>query len=100
MSPKTMTSADLRQFIAAHHIDATILHLNAHTSTVSDAARELVERGREQARQQAKLLKHAGLWPEIVLTSPLVRARQTAHEFCESAGIPGGVSDHVARAVA
>ena len=41
MSPKTMTSADLRKFIAAHHIDATILHLNAHTSTVSDAAREL-----------------------------------------------------------
>ncbi len=41
MSPKTMTSADLREFIAAHHIDATILHLDAHTSTVSDAAREL-----------------------------------------------------------
>ena len=41
MSPKTMTSADLLKFIATHHIDATILHLDAHTSTVSDAAREL-----------------------------------------------------------
>ena len=41
MSPKTMTSTDLRKFIAAHHIDATILHLDARTSTVNDAAREL-----------------------------------------------------------
>ena len=41
MLPKAMTSADLRKFIAAQHIDATILHLGAHTSTVSDAAREL-----------------------------------------------------------
>ncbi|MGA8241808.1 MAG: YbaK/EbsC family protein, partial [Desulfobacterales bacterium] len=41
MSPKAMTSADLRKFIAAHYIDATILHLDARTSTVSDAAREL-----------------------------------------------------------
>jgi phosphohistidine phosphatase len=56
-----------------------------------DSARELVEKGRQQAHRQAKLLKNAGLWPEIVLTSPLVRARQTAHEFCESAGIPGAV---------
>ena len=56
-----------------------------------DSARELVEKGRQQAQRQAKLLKNAGLWPEIVLTSPLVRARQTAHEFCESAGIPGAV---------
>lgn len=56
-----------------------------------DSARELVEKGRQQSHRQAKLLKNAGLWPEIVLTSPLVRARQTAHEFCESAGIPGAV---------
>ena len=56
-----------------------------------DSARELVEKGRQQAQRQAMMLKHAGLWPEIVLTSPLVRARQTAHEFCETAGIPGAV---------
>jgi len=41
MPPIAMTSADLRKFIAAHHIDATILKLDAHTSTVRDAAREL-----------------------------------------------------------
>ena len=38
-----------------------------------DSARELVEKGRQQARRQAKLLKQAGLLPEIVITSPLVR---------------------------
>jgi len=41
MPPIAMTSADLRKFIVAHHIDATILKLDAHTSTVRDAAREL-----------------------------------------------------------
>jgi phosphohistidine phosphatase len=56
-----------------------------------DAARELVAKGREQARRAARLLKAADRLPEIVLTSPLVRARQTADEFCETAGIPGAV---------
>jgi phosphohistidine phosphatase len=56
-----------------------------------DSARALVEKGRQQARRQAKLLKNAGQLPEIVLTSPLVRARQTADEFCEVANLPGAV---------
>jgi phosphohistidine phosphatase len=56
-----------------------------------DAARELVAKGREQARRAARLLKVADRLPEIVLTSPLVRARQTADEFCETAGMPGAV---------
>jgi phosphohistidine phosphatase len=56
-----------------------------------DGMRELVERGREQARRAARLLKKAGRLPEIVLTSPLVRARQTAEEFCTTAAMPGAV---------
>jgi phosphohistidine phosphatase len=56
-----------------------------------DAARELVGKGREQARRAARLLKGTRWLPEIVLTSPLVRARQTADEFCETAGVPGAV---------
>jgi phosphohistidine phosphatase len=56
-----------------------------------DAARELVTKGREQARRAARLLKETKLLPEIVLTSPLMRARQTADEFCETAGVPGAV---------
>jgi phosphohistidine phosphatase len=54
-----------------------------------DFSRPLVEKGREQARRAAKLLKAAGTLPDIVLTSPLIRARQTAEEFCQTAQIPG-----------
>jgi phosphohistidine phosphatase len=56
-----------------------------------DAARELIPKGREQARKMGKLLKDTRWQPEIVLTSPLVRARQTADEFCETASVPGAV---------
>lgn len=56
-----------------------------------DSSRELTGKGRQQAHRQAKLLKQAGLLPEIVLTSPLVRARQTADEFCETSAMPGAV---------
>ncbi|RPJ33858.1 MAG: protein phosphatase [Verrucomicrobiaceae bacterium] len=56
-----------------------------------DSARELTGKGREQARRAARLLRGTKWLPEIVLTSPLVRARQTADEFCETAGLPGAV---------
>lgn len=56
-----------------------------------DFTRELVEKGREQSRRAAKLLKAAGVLPDIVLTSPLTRARQTADEFCQAADMPGPV---------
>ena len=56
-----------------------------------DFTRELVEKGREQSRRAARLLKSARVLPEIVLTSPLIRARQTAEEFCNTAEIPGAV---------
>lgn len=56
-----------------------------------DAARALVEKGRAQARKAGKLLLRSKWRPEIVLTSPLVRARQTADEFCEAAELPGAL---------
>jgi len=56
-----------------------------------DSARALVEKGREQARRAAKVLKSAKLLPDIVLTSPYLRARQTADEFCETAAMPGAI---------
>jgi len=62
-----------------------------HINQQGDSARELVGKGRLQARKAATALKRAGLLPDIVLTSPMVRARQTADEFCETAGIPGAV---------
>lgn len=54
-----------------------------------DSERALTDLGFEQARRQACRLRDAGKLPEIVLTSPLRRARQTAETFCEAAGMPG-----------
>lgn len=56
-----------------------------------DATRALVEKGREQARRAGRMLLSAAITPEIVLTSPLLRAQQTAAEFCQAAEIPGPV---------
>lgn len=57
------------------------------SSKDGDFGRNLIERGRRQSRDAAHTLQSAGLLPEIVLTSPLNRARQTAEEFCTTAGI-------------
>ncbi len=59
-----------------------------------DAARQLVDKGYEQAKAQAACLKRAGALPEIVLTSPYARARQTAETFCEAAEMPGPIVHH------
>lgn len=59
-----------------------------------DFARPLVAQGFTQARMMASLLERAGKLPDICLTSPLVRARQTAEAFCSGAGIPGPVIQH------
>jgi phosphohistidine phosphatase len=56
-----------------------------------DRFRALVEKGHQQARQAGNLLKLSAGLPEIVLSSPLVRTRQTAEIFCEAAGMPGPV---------
>jgi phosphohistidine phosphatase len=65
-------------------------HGKAEDSSMDgDFSRALVEKGREQSRSAAHLLKAAGALPDIVLTSPLLRARQTADEFCTAAAMPG-----------
>jgi phosphohistidine phosphatase len=61
------------------------------TSAGGDFARALEEKGHEQARHAARILAAAEMLPEIVLTSPLVRARQTADTFTTAAAMPGAV---------
>ena len=56
-----------------------------------DFTRALVEKGVEQARHAARILKAADLLPDLVLTSPLTRAIQTAEAFTKEAGIPGAI---------
>jgi phosphohistidine phosphatase len=45
---------------------------------VDDASRPLTELGRVQARSMAAALKHNGVHLDAVITSPLLRAQQTA----------------------
>ncbi|MGA0845446.1 MAG: SixA phosphatase family protein [Luteolibacter sp.] len=54
-----------------------------------DASRALVEKGQSQASRAAELLMRGGWLPEIVLSSRLLRSKQTAEIFCKTAGLPG-----------
>jgi len=58
-----------------------------HGHPDGDFARALVDKGRDQARRAARFLATADRLPDLVLTSPVLRARQTAEEFCETAGL-------------
>jgi len=52
----------------------------------NDDARELSDKGRAALRDAAPLWQRLNLRPDVVLTSPLPRAAQTAELFCEAMG--------------
>jgi phosphohistidine phosphatase len=73
-----------------------------------DEDRRLTEEGLEQARELARRLAAEGVQPTALLTSPLVRARQTAAVLGEALGIepepdqrlrPGATADRLREAV-
>jgi len=66
----SFSSEDLQHFIETNHIDATILPMNGHTPTVSDAAREL---GVETDQIIKSLVFVAGDNPLLVINNGLVR---------------------------
>ena len=53
-------------------------HAEAEEEAASDGERQLTERGREQARTIGRFCARNDLYPEKIITSPLVRAQQTA----------------------
>ncbi|MFU8892866.1 MAG: SixA phosphatase family protein [Luteolibacter sp.] len=59
----------------------------SHGHPDGDFARALVEEGHAQARHAARLLSAARRLPDLVLSSPVLRARQTAETFCATAGL-------------
>lgn len=72
----------------------------------TDADRPLIEEGRKEAQIVATALKKLGVKPDAFVTSPLVRARQTAEIFAEVLGgkdkldysehlAPGGSADYL-----
>ena len=74
-----------------------------------DDLRPLSDRGRNEARALAERLAAHTTPPEIVLTGPLLRARETAQEIAEAAGAelrvderlsPGATADGLREVVA
>jgi phosphohistidine phosphatase len=74
-----------------------------------DELRPLTDEGRETARSLGKQLAADGVRPDAVLTSPLLRARETAEEIAKAVGTeaqpderlaPGATPDDVLAAVA
>lgn len=63
-----------------------IRHAKAESfaSSSADSDRELTELGRQQSADIAKLIDSDFVVPEIVLTSPVLRAKQTAEIMCAS----------------
>jgi phosphohistidine phosphatase len=67
-----------------------VIWLLRHAEAVDgnpDAERELTQEGERQARSVGMALKKLGAQPEICLTSPKVRAAETARLACEPLGI-------------
>ena len=53
----------------------------------TDAARELTGKGKTELRRVVKVASKAGVKPSLILTSPLVRARQTAEIAQDGLGV-------------
>jgi phosphohistidine phosphatase len=66
-----------------------IVHLCRHATAAEgepDEGRELTARGIDEARALGRLLAESPDVPSVVLSSPLVRARQTAELVAEETG--------------
>ena len=69
-------------------------HADAEESNPDgDGARRLTKRGKNALRAAAPLWQRLKLQPDVVLTSPLVRAVETAELLSEGIGAPAPVAD-------
>lgn len=61
-----------------------------------DELRRLSDRGRSEAEALAEQLASHSTPPELVLSSPLLRARETADAIARAAGVEARVDDRIA----
>lgn len=64
----------------------------AHGLPGGDFVRHLVEKGHEQARRVGRFLNKHGLVPDVLLTSPVIRAKETADLLAEE-GCPTPITE-------
>ena len=58
-------------------------HADADTNASRDDLRELSAKGRDQAQKVGRFCSEHSIEPEVILTSPLIRAEQTARIVAE-----------------
>ena len=68
-------------------------HGEAEDAAESDAARRLTDKGERQSRDAGRALARLGVELDLCLTSPKVRALQTAELACEELAVPVAVTD-------
>lgn len=56
-------------------------HAEAEDGHGSDFGRKLTPKGLEQAAKAGKFFQRNGLLPDLIVTSPVVRARQTPRSW-------------------
>ncbi len=61
-------------------------HAEAEDAADSDFNRSLTPKGREQASKAGKFLRREKLIPDLILTSPVLRALQTARTVADAVG--------------
>lgn len=71
-------------------------HADAEDFAESDFERKLTPYGLNQADRVGKFCKQNGIKPEVFLTSPLVRARQTAEIVAKKIGVEPVIADWLA----
>jgi phosphohistidine phosphatase len=62
-------------------------HGDAEHETSDDFARKLTGKGKRQSRQAGRALTRLGVELDVCLTSPKLRARDTAELACEELGV-------------
>ncbi|MGK7871923.1 MAG: phosphohistidine phosphatase SixA [Xenococcaceae cyanobacterium] len=65
-----------------------------HAAYTNDEARPLTDKGREKTKKVAQRLYDIGLRLDLILTSPLLRARQTA-EILQDVGLSDQIEEFV-----
>ena len=69
---------------------------NATTWTGADADRPLSARGRDQAKRLGVFLAGRGVVPDTIVSSPKLRARQTANLVADALGVGVATDDRLA----
>jgi phosphohistidine phosphatase len=75
------------------------LYLVRHAEAASgtpDELRPLTDAGRGQARALGKCLRDSGIRPDAILTSPLLRARETGILLGRALGVAADVDERIA----